>query len=165
MTLFEFPELKDHEMNRKTLEISISPDAFATLEAFARMRGCNISLAVESLLNLRRAEMGQVEFVEPVGQGKIRETLARSPAVPLSASQCVALTGLSLPTVRAYLSKLEALGHVRSAPIKTRTNFAAAYTLTKAGRWVWIGTIRDPEERTVQEMNAEDLEAREARGA
>lgn len=149
-------------MHRKTLEIAISFDALTWLENYARSRKIeNVALAVESLINKCRAETEGTGFVEPHGQALVRDALGRSPSTPLTVSQLAERTGLSVITARQCARKLEALGHVRGGQfVKTLTNFAAAYSLTSAGRRVWIGTIRDPEERTIAELAAEDLEAR-----
>lgn len=148
-------------MLKKTISSEVSADNLAWLEReFMPARGIrNSSDAFESLINAFRATLGTAEFGEPTGQRVIRQALATA-AEPLTASQVVAAAGLSMPTVRTYLARLKALGHVEGTPTKTRTTFAEAFKLTSAGRRVWIGTIRDPEERTIAELAAEDLEAR-----
>jgi DNA-binding transcriptional ArsR family regulator len=145
-------------MEKITVSCEVSAPNLAWLEReFLPARGIRgLTEALESLINAYRAGLGETEIGEPPGQRQIREALGRS-RDPLTASQLCRSAGLSLPTVRAYLARLEALGHVRSAPVKTRTTYAAAWALTPMGRRAWIATIRDPEERTVAELAADDL--------
>jgi hypothetical protein len=149
-------------MNRKTLEISISYDSLTWLENYAKARKIpDLALAVESLINMRRAEVGTGEFTEPHGQALVRDALGKSLTVPLTVSQLVDRTGLSVITVRQYTRKLEGLGHLKGGHfVKRSTNYAEAFKLTSPGRRVWLRTIRDPEERTAAELTVEDLESK-----